>query len=154
MKLLLSILICATAFFANAQFRAIGLAKGQQCQNNLKQIGLSLDMFEADHGTFPDSLKQMGNNISKQICFCPNAKNGKKEYIYLGNIGRNANAPVVIDRIGNHPNEINVLYRNGSVRTIRHTSTNYKGLLSHFKGLSKQDSAILAGKLKDLDAGK
>lgn len=155
MKHILALSLCMLSLLASAQFRAIGLAKGQQCINHLKQIGIGLKLYEVDHGKAPAKLEDMKETISRTVCSCPNAKE-KKEYLYLGDLGKKDDPamPIVMDRIGNHPNEINVLFRNGQVRTIKHSSVHYKGLLHCFKNLSAQDQKKLAEQLRKFDQSK
>ena len=151
MKHFILFLLCTAAVAANAQFRAVGAAMGQQCVSNLKQIGAGLVMFENDHGKLPAKLEDAAAEYGlKGVLACPKAK---KAYLHLGP-SKSRNMPVVMDRLGNHPNEINVLFGDGHVETIRHTSTHYKGLVNCFKGLSEQEKKTLAETFRKLDSGK
>ena len=151
MKRFLVFLLFSSALIANAQFRAIGTAKGHQCVSNLKQIGIGLVLFEQDHGTPPAKLEDAAEKYNlKNVLSCPNAK---KTYLYLGP-SKSPSMPVVMDRLGNHPNEIHVLFGDGHVAKVRHTSTHYKGLTGCFKGLSDQEKKTLSEIFRKLDSGK
>lgn len=154
MKKLILFLLFSSAVLANSQFNAINVARGQQCISNLKQIGMMLVMYqdrldkEAD--SISEKLKKM--NVSNSLGCCPNAK-GKKEYLFLG-ITTSTKIPVAMDRLGNHQNSVNVLYRDGRTETIRHNAKNYQELLGSFKNLSKQEKETLAAILKKFDEEK
>lgn len=153
MKKVLMIMLCTMAAITYGQF-GIRHARGLQCTSNLKQIGLGLAMHLENHGNrLPGKLEDARENIPAGIRICPNSK---KSYIYLGNIKGNnkGSIPVVMDRIGNHPGQINVLMQDGHVKTIRHNARNYRGLLSYFKGLTSVQKQQLSKILKKLDSGK
>lgn len=154
MKLLLTLIIAATSLFANAQFRAIGLAKNQQCVNNLKQMGLSYQMHLQDHRKGPETFKDLESYTGRTIQDCPNARQNKQYILIPGTIAASDNCPVIMDRIGNHPNEINVLYRNGRTATIRYAGNNYSNLISQFKGLAKEEQKKLTDFFRKLDQKK
>lgn len=153
MKHLVIALILAAATVSHAQI-GIRHARGQQCNSNLKQIGLGLTMFMDDNGNRPPKkLEDARSYIPANINICPNSR---KNYIYLGHIPGNnrSSLPIVIDRIGNHPGQINVLMQDGHVVTIRHNARNYQGLLNYFKGLSPVQKKQLSQILKKLDSGR
>ena len=154
MKFILTLLALSATIFANAQFRAIGLAKNQQCINNLKQLGLAYQLFLNDNGKGPEQLKDLESCISPAILTCPNAKK-EKDYILVPDFGiRKDNFPAAFDRIGNHPNEINVVYCNGRTETLRYTGNQYSNMLSLFKGLNQNEQKKLAEFLRSLDKKK
>ena len=154
MKTIVTFILASAALFANAQFQAIGLAKNKECINNMKQLGLAYNMFLDDHGKQPETFQELSSYISMKITDCPNAKS-KKQYILIPSLGTsNAKAPVVMDRIGNHPNEINVLYRDGHAATLRYSGNNYKNMVSLFKGLTQNEQKKLTDFFKQLDEKK
>lgn len=150
MKRFILFLLFSSAFLANAQFGALGTARGQQCVSNLKQIGAGLMMFESDHGSRPAKLEDAANYGLRGVLACPVTR---KNYLYLGP-SRSRTMPVAMDALGNHPNEIHVLFGDGHVESIRHSSAHYKGLAGCFKGLSPQEKKNLAEILRKLDSGK
>ena len=154
MKKLSIVLLCLVTALSYAQI-GIRNARGQNCTNNLKQVGLGLAIFMDDNGNrLPAKLDDAKSYVPASVCICPASR---KPFIYLGSLrGNNNNAaiPVVMDRIGNHNGQINVLMKDGHVATIRHNAKNYQGLLPYFKGLSAQQKAELAKILKRLDTGR
>jgi uncharacterized protein DUF1559 len=139
-KYLLVIIVILFPAFSFSQnipdfFGAKTKGKKAQCINNLRQLGLSLNMYAMDHdGKFPRNkgnttgkkslglLKEYGYLTNKSLFICPagngtSATDGDYFYAYLLTDAAPSNQPLAIDDDAHHgsPKPYNILYVGGQV---------------------------------------
>lgn len=121
----------ATAYPA-AVVKSYKKAGSQACLHNLKQLGMSLNMFVMDNNRFPApdgaaGLQQLveQQNFPTSLLCCPQKRPAALDenaiaFLYLGGTvgsGRNGKLPVAIEKPGRHGNQTAVLFSDGSVAT-------------------------------------
>ena len=109
--------------------RARDAARKAQCMNNLKQIGLAMEMQTHDKGVMPKGLKELlesGLIADPKAFQCPGAEEDASgqpfrcDYIYVGgSMSDPPNRIIVVDKPGNHPDGGNALYRDCHVKFIK-----------------------------------
>ena len=121
----------ATAYPA-AVAKSYKHANSQACLHNLKQLGISLNMFVMDNNRFPSpdgvaGLKQLQEqqNFPTSLFCCPQQRpaaltEDAVAFLYLGGLAspRDGNLPVAIEKPGRHGNNTAVLYANGAVKNF------------------------------------
>ena len=122
----------ATAYPA-AVAKSYKHANSQACLNNLRQLGMSLNMFVMDNNRFPApdgvaGLKQLAEqqNFPTSLFCCPQSRPAALSeeavaFLYLGGtVGnpRSGKLPVAIEKPGRHGNNSAVLFSDGSVSSV------------------------------------
>ncbi|MBR7107058.1 MAG: hypothetical protein IKC89_01450 [Lentisphaeria bacterium] len=122
----------ATAYPA-AVVKSYKHANSQACLNNLKQLGVSLNIFVMDNNRFPApdgvaGLKQLTEqqNFPTSLLCCPQQRPASLTedavaFLYLGGtVGRagGSKLPVAIEKPGRHGNNSAVLFSDGSVSNV------------------------------------
>jgi len=90
-----------------------------RCANCLKQVGLGLQMYAADHeGKRPEALEAFIETYLKvpELLECPATSSNRHEYDPKA--ARDARGIVMWDSLGNHKDGRNVLFGNGEVRYL------------------------------------
>lgn len=115
------------------------LAKNGQCRKNIQKIAAALKLYAEKNKSIPAEMDIAGIRrlldsrlINFRDLICPATKDkdvasadlldfNSCSYIYLGAWGkkRHAKLPVVIDRPGNHPDSLHVLFNDGSVEFFK-----------------------------------
>lgn len=113
-------------------------ARSISCVSNLKQIGLGLMMYASDNGDqFPAEPGEAGLSklleagyLPGTVFICPSSESAEAtsgeqlddescSYIYCGNLIATPDAPLVLEKPGNHPTGgCNVLFADGHVETL------------------------------------
>ena len=122
----------ATAYPA-AVAKSYKRANSQACLHNLKQLGVSLNMFVMDNNRFPApdgvaGLKQLAEqqNFPTSLFCCPQNRpaaltEDAVAFLYLGGTVGNTRAerlPVAIEKPGRHGNNSAVLFSDGHVSSV------------------------------------
>lgn len=106
----------------NVLTRATGKASLLNCENNLRQIGAAIQMFSTmNDEKLPASLSEL--DLPSKIFNCPAGGAGAfvllRPSASLSGLRQAASVtPVVIEKPGNHPGSIAVLYADGHVAVV------------------------------------
>ena len=122
----------AVAGYPAAVTKSLKRANSMACANNLKQLSMSLNMFNMDNNCFPrangvaglQELVSQQNFPTSMLC-CP-AKRPEAltekavAFLYLGGLAspRDGNLPVAIEKPGRHGSNTAVLFANGTVKNF------------------------------------
>lgn len=132
------------------------------CIGNLSELGSTYQMYALQNsGRYPNlenpkefqAVAKTNNHINYLIC--QSATKQRYPYILLGGYQEpvNGKMPVAIERIGNHPGFVNVLFADGSVRSFETKESKYLSLAAQFhENLNKREFEELKRKLRALDA--
>ncbi len=120
------------AAYPAAVTKSLKRANSMACSNNLKQLGMSLNMFNMDNNHFPrangvaglQELVSQQNFPTSMLC-CPANRPGALTekavaFLYLGGLAspRDGNLPVAIEKPGRHGNNTAVLFADGKVKNF------------------------------------
>lgn len=120
-----------------AAVKSLKRANTMACSNNLKQLYMSLNMFNMDNNRFPKAngvaglqeLVSQQNYPTSMLC-CPAKRPGEltekaTAFLYLGGLATpgDRNLPVAIEKPGRHGDNTTVLFANGAVKNF--TIPNY-----------------------------
>jgi prepilin-type N-terminal cleavage/methylation domain-containing protein len=114
------------AFLLPALGGARERARRTKCGNNLKQVGVALHAYSADHNeSFPSSLAQLYPNYvdDNRVFDCPSTSTigseSSPEYTYIQPSPTSASSTVVSqDNAGNHSSGVNSVLVGGTVEWI------------------------------------
>ena len=120
------------ASYPTAVTKSLKRANSMACSNNLKQLSMSLNMFNMDNNHFPKANGVAGlqelvsqQNFPTSMLCCPSRRpdaltEDAVAFLYLGGLAspRDGNLPVAIEKPGRHGNNTAVLYANGAVKNF------------------------------------
>lgn len=120
------------AAYPAAVTKSLKRANSMACSNNLKQLSMSLNMFNMDNNHFPKANGVAGlqelvsqQNFPTSMLCCPSKRpdaltEDAVAFLYLGGLAspRDGNLPVAIEKPGRHGNNTVVLYANGAVKNF------------------------------------
>lgn len=121
-----------TAAYPAAVTRSLKRANTMACSQNLKQLGMALNMFIMDNNRFPQKngvsglqeLVSQQNYPTSMLC-CPARRpesldENSVAFLYLGALASPGagNQPVAIEKPGRHGNNTAVLFADGKVKNF------------------------------------
>lgn len=137
-------------------------ARQVSCVSNLKQIGLAYVMYcDANNGMPPPSMDLLFPYVGDDEVFhCPSlppedTRPAYRMVVYPfspDKMTRPWAAPIIIERLGNHKNNLNICYADGHVEAKFVQPDSYQELLPYFTDLEDAVQAALAEQLRQWDA--
>lgn len=131
------------------------------CADNLNTLGMSLQMYALDHsGRYPnlENKKDFENLLKydKRINYFVCQANTEQRYpfIWIGGYREpvSPKVPVAIERLGNHRGFINILFADGSVKSLEYNQPTYLQLAAALREeITKEEFELLKRKLRQLD---
>ena len=134
------------------------------CLSNLKQLGLAYYFYcDANGDTPPATWEQLLEYvvIDDDVSHCPavplteDSRPSYRMVVYPVSNNKMSNpaaVPIIIEKLGNHPDSINICYADGHVEKKAVQADNYQALLPHFPGLDHATQAALEEQLRQWDA--
>ncbi len=105
----------ATKQYSDAMINTHIKAETVACQGSLRVIATNLALYEAEHGVWPESLKELAEwSMNQEILRCP--ANDRQPYIYIPGQGpdsRDENV-LVYEKEPTHNDKCSVLFVNGT----------------------------------------
>ena len=128
----------------------------QVCMGNLARIGIALKRYaELHNGAYPETLRVLVNEKllpDEDALKCPEKG---MDYIYLYDrslpLPCSASMPIVIDKLGSHPDRTNVLYADYQVRNEPVMKKGYTRIALRKKSCTKKEQKYLDKQLRELD---
>ena len=131
------------------------------CADNLNTLGMAMQMFALDHsGRYPNLEKKEDFEklvkYDKRVNFFICQANQKQRYPFLWIGGYrepvSPKVPVALERIGNHKGFVNILFADGSVKSLEYNQPTYLQLAAALReGITKEEFELLKRKLKQFD---
>ena len=131
------------------------------CADNLNTLGMAMQMFALDHsGRYPNLEKEKDfeklAGYDKRISYFICQANQKQRYPFLWIGGyrepMSPKVPVAVERIGNHKGFVNILFADGSVKSLEYPHSTYLQLAMVLRdGITKDEFEMLKRKLKQFD---
>ena len=131
------------------------------CADSLNTLGMAMQMFALDHsGRYPNLEKKQDfeklEKYDKRINYFICQANQKQRYPFLWIGGYrepvSPKVPVALERIGNHKGFVNILFADGSVKSLEYTQPTYLQLAAALReGITKDEFELLKRKLKQFD---
>ncbi len=131
------------------------------CADNLNTLGMAMQMFALDNsGRYPNLEKQQDfeklATYDKRINYFICQANTKQRYPFhwIGGYREpvSPKVPVAIERLENHKGFVNILFADGSVKSMEYTQPTYLQLAAALReGISKDEFELLKRKLRQLD---
>ena len=165
--LLVIVLFMATTMAVPAAMLLPALSKAREkarqvsCTSNLKQVGLAYMMYCDDNNGMPPPsmdllVPYVGND---KVSHCPSlppedTRPAYRMVVYPfspDKMTRPSTAPIIIERLGNHKNNLNIYYADGHVEAKFVQADSYQALLPHFTDLEDTVLAALEDQLQQWD---
>lgn len=128
----------------------------QVCMGNLARIGIALKHYAEQHNSaYPETLRVLVEEKllpNTDALKCPEKG---IDYIYLYDrslpLPCSASMPIVIDKLGSHPDRTNVLYADYQVRNEPVLKKGYTRIALRKKSCTKKEQKYLDKRLSELD---
>ena len=128
----------------------------QVCMGNLARIGIALKRYAEQHnGAYPETLRVLVEEKllpNTDALKCPEKG---IDYIYLYDrslpLPCSASMPIVIDKLGSHPDRTNVLYADYQVRNEPVMKKGYTRIALRKKSCTRKEQKYLDKRLSELD---
>ena len=128
----------------------------QVCMGNLARIGIALKRYaELHNGAYPETLRILVDEKllpDEDALKCPEKK---MDYIYLYDrslpLPCSASMPIIIDKLGSHPDRTNVLYADYQVRNEPVLKKGYTRIALRKKSCTGKERNYLDKRLRELD---
>ena len=128
----------------------------QVCMGQLARIGVALKQYAEKHGgKFPESLDDLVEEKllpDKEMLKCPEKGS---DYLYLYDqslkMPCSASFPLVIDKLNNHSNRVNVLYADFQVRNEPVLKRRYTRLAVRKSSCTKNEQKYLKKRLREFN---
>lgn len=136
-------------------------ARQVSCVGNLKQLGLAYLLYcDANNGMPPPSMDLLVPYVGNdKVSHCPSlppedTRPAYRMVVYPfspDKMTRPSTAPIIIERLGNHKNNLNICYADGHVEAKFVQADSYQALLPHFTDLEDTVLAALEDQLQQWD---
>lgn len=131
------------------------------CADNLNTLGMAMQMYALDHsGRYPnlESAKDFEKlaTYDKRINYfiCQANQEQRRPFLWIGGYREpvSPKVPVAIEQIGNHKGFVNILFADGSVKSLEYSQPTYLQLAGALREeISKEEFELLKRKLRQFD---